>query len=632
MTIVPVPLRDVEIEGGFWGHYQTLIHKVTLPTVYEQLEMRGTMEALKLNWQPGMPQKPHIYWESDIAKWIEAASYVLAKQSDAHLDALVDDTISLLAYAQQPDGYLNAYYTVVEPEKRWSNLRDQHELYCAGHLIEAAVAHYEATGKRNLLDVMLRYVDYIHDIFGPNEGQMKGYPGHEEIELALIRLWHTTGDERYFKMSQYFVEQRGQQPHYYDQEALARGDDPKDFRHRVYEYNQSHRPVREHNEAVGHAVRGTYLYAAVTDLAAETGDETLAQAVRRVADNLIQRRMYITGGIGSTRENEGFTSDYDLPNYVGYAETCAAIGLFFWMHRMVHLDVNGLYADIMERALYNGILAGLSLDGRSFFYENLLAVKRGTERTRFQPYHRQSWFSTACCPPNVSRLFASLGQYIYSSGEAEVLVHLYMTSKARLRVAGQQAVIYQETDYPWSGDVRLRFEIHEPAEFSMKLHIPGWCRDYSLRVNNELVSASSGRGYVSIHRLWQDGDLVYLHMDMPVERVYSRPEVSGNCGRVALQRGPLVYCLEGIDNGDNPEALMLPRDAELESHFEKDLLGGVVVIEGMAVRDEAPEGVDLPYTFLPPIQKSAHLKAVPYFAWDNRESGDMLVWIRDGAL
>lgn len=629
MTLSPVSLPDVDIEGGFWGRYQRLIHEVTLPVVYEQLETRGTMEALKLNWKPGMPKKPHIYWESDIAKWVEAASYVLAKQPDPQLEALVDETIGLLAHAQQPDGYLNAYFTVVEPDKRWSNLRDQHELYCAGHLIEAAVAHHEATGKRSLLDVMLRYADYIDTVFGPNNGQMKGYPGHEEIELALMRLYRATDDRRYFRLSQYFIEQRGQQPHYYDQEAYARGDDPKDFRHKTYEYNQSHRPIREHTDAVGHAVRATYLYAAVTDLAAETGDEALAQAVRRVADSLIQRRMYITGGIGSIRDNEGFTSDYDLPNYVGYAETCASIGLFFWMHRMVHLDGNGLYADIMEQALYNGILAGLSLDGRNFFYENLLAVKRGTERTRFQPYHRQSWFSTACCPPNVSRLFASLGQYIYSVSETDVAVHLFVTSKARLQVAGQQAVIAQETGYPWNGDVRVQVELSTPVEFSLRLRVPGWCRKYSVMVNGEQIEGTVDRGYITIQRVWQNGDTVQLRLDMPVERVYSRPEVSGNCGRVAVQRGPIVYCLESVDNGDNLETLMLPRTSQLEARFEPDLLGGVVVIEGAALRDEQPENPDVPYGFTPPTRRPARLSFVPYFAWDNREAGDMLVWIRE---
>jgi DUF1680 family protein len=631
MLITPLSLRDVDIQGGFWGHYQTLVHQATLPAVHEQLEQRGTMDALKLNWQPGMPNKPHIYWESDLAKWLEAASYVLAKQPDAALEQQVDEAIALLAGAQQPDGYLNAYYTVVEPGKRWTNLRDQHELYCAGHLIEAAVAHHEATGKDSLLKVMLRYADLIDHHFGPGDQQMHGYPGHEEIELALIRLHRLTGDERYFKLSQYFIEQRGQQPHYYDQEAWARGEDPANFRHGTYEYNQSHQPIREHQQAVGHAVRATYLYAAATDLAAATGDETLVAALRRVADNLIQRRMYITGGIGSMRANEGFTIDYDLPNDTGYAETCAAIGLFFWMHRMLHLEGDGRYADIMERALYNGILSGISLDGRSFFYENLLAVKRGTERTRFTPYHRQSWFSVSCCPPNVSRLFASLNQYLYAQGAAEIVVHHYVSSRARFQIAEQTVELTQQTQYPWDGEINLILTLAQPTAFTLRLRVPGWCRAYAVMVNGAAVEVDTEWGYVAIRRMWQAGDAVNLHLEMPIERVYAHPEVRANKGRVALQRGPVVYCLESADNGRDLDAIVLPRNSSLEAHFIDDLLGGVVVIEGDALREERPleAGSEELYVFTPPVRHPCRLRAIPYYAWDNRVSGDLLVWLRE---
>jgi uncharacterized protein len=630
--MTPLSVAQVDITGGFWGHYQQLIHDATLPAVHEQLETRGTMAALKLNWQPGMPQKPHIYWESDLAKWIEAASYVLAKQPDSALEQQVDEAIALLAGAQQPDGYLNAYYTVVEPDKRWSNLRDQHELYCAGHLIEAAVAHYEATGKDSLLNVMLRYTDLIDRLFGPGENQMQGYPGHEEIELALMRLHQVTGDERYFKLSQYFIEQRGQPPNYYDQEAQARGDDPASFRHESYAYNQSHRPIREHTQAVGHAVRATYLYAGATDLALATDDEDLKQALRRVADNLVQRRMYVTGGIGSTRANEGFTDDYDLPNDTGYAETCAAIGLFFWMHRMLHLEGDGHYADIMEQALYNGILSGISLDGRSFFYENLLAVKRGTERTRFRPYHRQSWFSTSCCPPNVSRLFAALNQYLYSQSEAAISVHHYVTSRADFQLAGQNLTLNQETGYPWDGDIHLRVDLAQSVALTIRLRVPGWCRTYAVTVNGEALEPPVERGYLSIERVWQSGDVIRLHLDMPVERVYAHPEVRANKGRIALQRGPVIFCLEGVDNGGDLDALVLPPAAQLEAHFDGDLLGGVVVIESAALREtRSPEVPDTePYVFTPPVVKPVRLRAIPYFAWDNRDEGDLLVWIREG--
>ncbi len=633
MTVQPLALADVEITGGFWKHYQTLVHQETLPVVYEQLEARGTMDALKLNWKPGQPKQPHIFWESDLAKWVEAASYVLAKEPDDALAQQVDHVIELLAHAQQADGYLNAYYTVVEPGKRFTNLRDRHELYCAGHLIEAAVAHYEATGSQSLLGIMLRYADLINALFGPAEHQRHGYPGHEEIELALVRLYHATDDKRYLDLAKYFVDQRGQQPHYYDQEAQERGEASADFWARTYEYNQSHRPVREHSAIVGHAVRATYLYAGAADVSRETDDQELAQAVKRVAENLIGRRMYVTGGIGSQRANEGFTGDYDLPNDTAYAETCAAIGLFFWMHRMVQLEHDVRYADVMERALYNGILSGLSLDGRRFFYENLLAVRRGAERTRFQPYHRQEWFSTSCCPPNISRLIASLGQYMYAQSQDELLVYLYGTSAADFEFGEQRFTLTQTTNYPWDGDIDLQFQLEAPVEFALKLRVPGWCHSDTVQVDGKPIALERERGCVTIRRTWQAGENhVRLHLDMPVERVYAQPEVVADQGRVALQRGPIVYCLESVDNGADLDDIVLPRDARLEAHFAPDLLNGVVVIEGAALRDDrAPEdGANL-YSTQAPHFKPVHLKAVPYFAWDNRDEGDMLVWLREAA-
>jgi hypothetical protein len=630
MPFTSLPLSNVTIDGSFWGRYQQLVHESTLSAIYEQLNTRGPLDALRLNWKPGMPNTPHIYWESDVAKWLEAASYTLARFPDPALDAQVDEVIALLASAQHPDGYLSSYYTVVEPGRRFTNLRDQHELYCAGHLIEAAVAHHEATGKNNLLDIMLRYADLIDTTFGPDDDQKHGYPGHEEIELALIRLYRTTGDERYFKLSRYFIEQRGQQPHYFDEEAHARGDNPADFRHGTYEYNQSHLPIREHTHAVGHAVRGTYLYTAVTELAIATGDESLVKVLKRVADSLIQRRMYVTGGIGSVRQNEGFTRDYDLPNDTSYAETCAAIGLFFWMYRMVNLTGDSYYANVMERALYNGILSGLSLDGKRFFYENLLAVTRGTEKTRFMPYHRHEWFSVACCPPNISRLIASLNRYLYSQGQTEIVVHLYAPGTARFDLGGQTVVVHQQTDYPWNGEIHLRIELTTPAEFSARLRIPDWCRTYALSVNSTPFDAATSQGYLSISRQWQNGDTITLYLDMPVERVYAHPLVSANRGRVALQRGPMVYCLEGVDNGESVDLIVLPRDAELSAHFEPDLLGGVVVIEADALRAVVPEMVDgVPYFQTEPQYTPLHIRAVPYYAWDNRDSGDLLVWIRE---
>jgi DUF1680 family protein len=377
-------------------------------------------------------------------------------------------------------------------------------------------------------------------------------------------------------------------------------------------------------------VRATYLYAAATDIARDTGDESLGQAVRAVAANLINRRMYVTGGIGSLPQNEGFTRDYDLPNETAYAETCASIGLFLWMHRMVHLDKGGSYADVMERALYNGILAGMSFDGRSFFYQNVLAVKRGAEQTAFQPYHRQSWFSTSCCPPNVCRLIASLGKYLYSVDGDELFVHLYASSHARVRLGSCALVLQQTTNYPWDGDIHLRLELDAPTVATMCLRVPGWCRDYSLTVNGDPITVAVDRGYALIRREWQSGDAVRLRLDMQVERVYAHPQVSANHGRVALQRGPLVYCVESVDNGKDLDNIVLPQGAALEAHFDPNLLGGVVVVEADALREGRPrEEAEQPFPRTATRREPVRLRAVPYYAWDNRDEGDMQVWLRE---
>lgn len=417
----PIPFINVSIEDIFWEPRQRANREHTIPIEYQQCRDTGRIDAFRLSWKPGMKPVPHIFWDSDIAKWIEAASYSLANHPDPQLDALLDEVISLITFAQQPDGYLNTHFTVVEPEKRWTNLRDQHELYCAGHMIEAGVAHYQGTGKHTLLDVVCRYADHIASIFGTQPGQKRGYPGHEEIELALVKLYHVTGEKRYLDLSQYFIDERGKQPYYYDLEAVARGDDPKAYWAKTYAYMQAHIPVRRQNEVVGHAVRAMYLYSAMADLANETGDNSLLEACRTLWQDVCLRKMYITGGIGPSRLNEGFTNPYDLPNETAYAETCAAVGLVFWNQRMLQFDCDSRYADIMERALYNGVISGVSLSGELFFYENPLASLGN--------YHREPWFDCACCPPNIARRLASLGHYIYSQKDDEAVAPLYPGSR-----------------------------------------------------------------------------------------------------------------------------------------------------------------------------------------------------------
>ncbi len=611
----------VTIEDGFWAPRVRAVRERSLPLMYEQFKQHGYLAAFQGEWKSGNQPIPYVFSESEISKWLEAASYSLASHPDPALHALVEETIALLASVQQPDGYLNVWFTRVEPEKRWTNLRDWHELYCAGHLIEAAVAHYQATGKRSLLDVACRYVDYIETVFGREEGKRRGYSGHPEIELALIRLYRATKEPRYLALAHYFVEERGQQPSYFDEEARVRGENPADYWARTYEYCQAHLPVREQQQVVGHAVRAMYLYCALADLAKELDDPTLLEACKRLWQHLISKRLYLTGGLGSSAANEGLTADYDLPNEAAYAETCAAIGLVFWSHRMLQLDADRRYSDVLEQALYNGVLSGLSLDGAAFFYENPLA-SQGT-------HHRQAWYACACCPPNIARLLTSLGSYVYSATETEVLVHVYLQSTGALSLGGQQITLKQETAYPWDGAIQLSLEMDDPRVFALSLRIPGWSRQAHLNVNGEHVSIEPAmqKGYVRIERRWQSGDRVSLHLEMPIERVYAHPDVRANAGRVALQRGPLIYCLETVDNPIPLHHLSLPASAALEPHFVPTLLGGVTVIRGTAQALETGDWSGALYRAAPPKRVPHPLVAIPYYAWDHRQPGEMCVWI-----
>jgi hypothetical protein len=618
--LAPLPLTDVKIADAFWAPRQETNRSVGVRHQYKQCKDTGRLDALRLDWKPGQPNPPHIFWDSDVAKWIEAASYCLATHPDPELQKLVDETAALVASAQQPDGYLNVHFTVVEPEKRWSNLRDWHELYCAGHLMEGAVAHFQATGSRVLLDALCRYADHIDRTFGPEPEKKRGYPGHEEIELALIKLFHATGNDRYLKLSKYFIDERGRQPHYYDQEAVARGDDPKKYWAQTYEYNQAHKPVREQDEAVGHSVRAMYLYSGMADVAAETGDESLLAACRKLWASTTERKMFVTGGVGSAHWGEKFTGDYDLPNETAYAETCAAIGLVFFAHRMLQIEADAKYADAMERALYNGILSGVALDGTKFFYVNPLASAGG--------HHRQEWFGCACCPPNVARLLASLGSYVYSAADSALYVHLYAQGAARTSLGEQPVVVAQLTSYPWDEKVRIAIGVPNPTSFDLMLRIPGWCREHSIRLNGRAIAAPLVKGYARIRRTWDDSDVVDLSLAMPIERVVAHPRVAEDAGKVALQRGPLLYCLEQCDNSAQVRSLLLPDKAKLTARLDIKLFGGTVVIEGQGL---APTQAGWKAKLYRPTAETAlrpvKFKAIPYCLWDNRAPGPMTVWL-----
>ena len=628
----PLPHHQFRFADAFWKQRLDTNRTSTLPAAYRQCRKTGRLDALKMKWKEGDPNPPHVFWDSDIAKWLEAAAHSLATHPDPKLEALCDKTIALMEKAQQPNGYLNIHFTVVEPKKRWTNLRDAHELYCAGHLMEAATAYFQATGKRELLDVICRYADHIAKVFGPRPQQKRGYAGHPEIELALVKLYRATKNRKYLELSKFFVDERGRKPHYYDLEARKRGDDPKVYRFEDYSYCQAHAPIREQKTAEGHAVRALYLFAGAVDVALETGDAGLLKACLRLWKNIVRKRMYVTGGIGSARQGERFTFDHDLPNETAYAETCANISLVLFANRLLQAELNGEFADIMERALYNSVLSGVAKDGKHFFYENVLST--------CPPFHtfahigapaRQEWFGCSCCPTNIARLLASFGLYVASQSTDGLAVHLYAGGKLNATIDGTPLTIDVATDYPWDGRVKFELKPKTPVAFTLALRIPAWCRKAKLTVNGKAIALTRVRkkGYAYLKRTWKRGDRVVLELPMPVERIEAHPSVRQDCGLVALQRGPLVYCVEEADNGKDLADLILPARAKLTAKYDPRLMGGVVTINAPAKRRATKHWGDTLYR---PAGQSrfvnVKLKAIPYALWANRKTGEMRVWLQ----
>jgi uncharacterized protein len=625
-TLTTPNLGSVRIRGGFWQAKQDINRLSTLPIEYEQLESTHRLEILKGNWTEEAGYTPHIFWDSDVAKWLEAAAYSLHSHPDLALEARCDEAIDDLEKLQGDDGYLNSYFSQLEPEQRWTNLRDRHELYCAGHLMEAAVAYAEATRKTKLLDVMCRYADYIDTVFGPEEGQKKGYPGHEEIELALVKLYKATGNLAYLRLSEYFLTQRGTQPHYYDTEAEQRGDESKGYRFGKYDYLQAHAPVREQTTAEGHSVRACYLYAGMADVARETGDPALKDACAALWKNITRSRMYVNGGIGSSHLGERFTYDYDLPNEAAYAETCAAIALVFFAQRMFLLEQKGNYIDVLERALYNGVISGVSEDGKRFFYDNYLESHPGYHDFQNRtPPDRQEWFGCACCPPNLARLLASLGSYLFVESPSDLWLNLYADYTASTATPGFSFTM--QTRYPWDGNVAVKLSLAQARRFTVRFRIPSWCRNWTGLVNGAVAAVETVDGYAVIDREWENGDEIVFDLVMSVERVYSHPSVRSNIGKFALQRGPLVYCLEDVDNGKDLNNLFVPSDLPLAWSFEEQLLGGVVTISGEGTAFSYDGWEHALYHTDPGRITQRLFKAVPYYSWNNRGVGEMLVWL-----
>ena len=629
-----IDLKKVKVQDDFWSHIQQLMLDVVIPYQEDVLhdripgvEKSHAVENFRIAAGEADGQfYGMVFQDSDVAKWLEAVAYSLLIRPDAELEKRADELIALVGRAQQEDGYLNTYFTVKEPEHRWQNLRECHELYCAGHLIEAAVAYYEATGKDAFLSIMRRYADLICARFGKDA--VRGIPGHQEIELALVKLWRVTGEEKYLKTAQYFIDERGVAPLYFDIEEAGRdwyhwGGGPVDN-----DYYQAGRPVREQQVATGHSVRAVYMYTAMADLAAETHDPALLAACKRLWNNVVNKQMYVTGGIGSTRHGEAFTFDYDLPNDTIYAETCASVGLVFFARRMLEMDVNSCYGDIMEKELYGGILSGMQLDGKRFFYVNPLEVVPGLSGKQEEFKHalpeRPGWYACACCPPNVARLMTSLGQYAWGQNESTVYAHLYMGGQAEFDLCGG-VKLSCESAYAWDGKVRYTFDKAE-GSFAFALRKPGWAKDYLLTVNGESLNPEEKDGYLYISRNWSTGDVVEISFPMEARRIYCNPAVRENAGCVALSRGPVVYALEEADNGKCLAALRLPRSAEIHAEKQSGALGDVTLLKAVGKRLVPTEDL---YSYVPYAVEDAPLTFIPYYAWGNRGLGEMRVWVQE---
>lgn len=642
MGITFASARQVHIDSPFWAQRQHIARTQGIPYQLEALNDRladAELSHCVRNFRiaAGLEQGEfhgYPFQDSDLAKWLEAVAFSLMIQPDAELERQADQMIELIRAAQLPDGYLSTYYIINGIERRWTNLADNHELYIAGHMIEAAVAYVQATGKRVLLDVCIRLADHIDSVFGREEGKLHGYPGHPVIEMALVRLYEAVGDPKYLKLAKYFIDERGQEPLYFPNEAKTYGNPVyRTEGYLGYRYYQADRPVRDQHKVEGHAVRAVYLYCGMEDVAREMQDSTLHETCKSLWRNMVDRNMYITGGIGSSSYGEAFTFDYDLPNDTAYAETCAAIGVMFWAQRMLRSETDGEYADVMERALYNGIISGMDLDGQRFFYVNPLEVVPEACREDYLRAHvkpvRQKWFGCACCPPNLMRLLTSLGQYIYAVDNRTAYIHLYIGSQAELSVANQRVKLQMESDYPWNGSVRIRVTPEKTDQFRIAVRIPGWCRNHAIRVNGEPFNVQAVQGYVYIDRLWRENDCIELNMEMKPTVIRANPRVREDAGKVAVMRGPMVYCLEEADNGEALHLLRLSGQAEFSEQWEPELLQGVLLLSCDAERTPLWADEKL-YTDEKPARSSpCRIRWIPYYAWANRGVGEMAVWIRE---
>lgn len=622
-------------DGGFFGPIVAGVRGKMLPYQWQALNdaVEGGEKSFCIrNFRiaAGLEKGEHggfVFQDSDLAKWLEAVAYQLLLEPDQELEALADGAIRLIEQAQMADGYVNTYYQLTDIAKRWTNLRDNHELYSAGHMIEAAVAYWQATGKDSLLRVMERMADHIMTVLGPEEGKIHGYPGHEEIELALCKLYDVTGKDKYLRLAEYFINERGKSPRFFAEEQKRLGRDYPPEGAFGYTYAQHHLPVREQETVEGHAVRALYLMSGMADVALRTGDEPLLDACRKLYRNLTLKRMYITGGVGSSHLGEAFTFDYDLPSDTAYAETCASIALIFFCRRMLEAELKGDYADTMQRALYNTCLAGMSFDMQRFFYVNPLSVDPEASRRDDRKKHvlpvRPKWFGCACCPPNLARLLSSLALYAYSVRGRAVCVHLYIQGEITFNTEDGPASLRVQTEYPRDGQVEITLG---KGDYDLMLLLPGWCKGYSLTRDGQKLDAPCLDGYLQIPGPF-DNTRVTLRMEMPPRRVYAHEAVSEEIGKVALQRGPVVYCLEEKDNGASLHQLSLPKGAVIQLREDPELPGSLSLCAHGLRQMPASDAL---YADAPGEKEPAELVFIPYYAWANRGENEMEVWMREG--
>ena len=637
-------LKKVSIHDSFWSKHVDLVRNAIIPYQWEAMndripdaESSHCLENFKI--AAGRAKGDFygaVFQDTDVAKWLEAVGFSLACYPDEVLEKTADEVIDLIADAQCEDGYINTYFTIKEPDKRWTDLCEGHELYTAGHLMEAAVAYYEGTGKRKFLDCMCKFADLICDTFGTEEGKIHGYPGHEEVEIGLIKLARVTGNKKYMDQAKYFVDARGVGENYFMKE-MSRPDYKMifpEFADYTPAYSQSHKPVREQTTAEGHAVRAVYLYCAMADLAEAYQDEGLLKACKTLWNNIVEKRMYLTGGIGSSGHLERFTVDYDLPNEYNYSESCASIGLALFGLRMAQITGESQYMDVAERALYNTVLAGIALDGKSFFYVNPLEVwppacMEGTSKKHVKPI-RQKWFGVACCPPNIARTLASLGQYVYSQKpeKKELYVNLFVSNETELDWNKDKIFVKLQTEFPWVNTYSLEVK-NVPADgMDLMLRVPDYAQDYQVKADGNIYEENkeSEKGYRRVHV--EKDTKVEVSFAAPAKFVYANPQVRADSGKVAIVRGPLVYCLEEIDNSQNLPAIFVDTDEPLKEE-KSDLFGGIVIVKAKGKKIVEASVSDSLYSGEKPQLEDVELTAIPYPYWNNRGEGEMLVWMKE---